>query len=232
MATKSIKNYARIKETLDKMSLTALNDRTDLIESATDHLKSSISSADFSSDGVVDDLKTWVSAAITYEHTCIDGFADAAGEPKVRVAELMRNSTEFTSNSLAILSEVSHFKFLRLPSHKSDELPSWVSPHDRRLLESLDRLREKADAVVAKDGSGQYMAISEALAEAPEKSERRFVIYVKKGTYYENVRVEKSKWNVVMVGDGMDAAIVSASLNFVDGTPTYSTATFGNASNQ
>lgn len=65
----------------------------------------------------------------------------------------------------------------------------------------------------------------------PDMSEKRTVIYVKKGVYKENVWVDKSKWNVMMVGDGMNATIVTGSKNVVDGTPTFSTATFGNLFN-
>ncbi|CAN1139838.1 Putative pectinesterase/pectinesterase inhibitor 24 [Linum perenne] len=101
----------------------------------------------------------------------------------------------------------------------------------REYLEVLEKdekvLRRKADVVVAKDGSGKYKTIGEALKEVPKKSKKkRFVIYVKKGVYKENVRVEKNMWNVVMVGDGMDATVVTGSRNVVDGTPTFSTATF------
>lgn len=32
---------------------------------------------------------------------------------------------------------------------------------------------------------------------------------------------------VMIIGDGTDASIVSGSLNFVDGTPVFSTATIG-----
>jgi hypothetical protein len=39
--------------------------------------------------------------------------------------------------------------------------------------------------------------------------------------------LEKSKWNVMMYGDGKDKTIVSGSLNFIDGTSTFATATFG-----
>jgi hypothetical protein len=88
-------------------------------------------------------------------------------------------------------------------------------------------LRSKADIVVAKDGSGKYKTISEALKHVPNKSNKRTLIYVKKGIYYENVRVEKTKWNVMIVGDGMTASVVSGRLNVVDGTPTFSSATFG-----
>ena len=81
--------------------------------------------------------------------------------------------------------------------------------------------------MVAKDGSGKYKPIDAALKAVPEKSKKRFVIYVKRGIYVENVRVEKNMWNVVMIGDGMNATIVSGRLNFVDGTPTFQSATFG-----
>ncbi len=88
-------------------------------------------------------------------------------------------------------------------------------------------MRKKANIVVGKDASCKYKSISDALKKVPKKSDKRFVIYVKKGVYYENVLVDKDMWNVVMVGDGMTATIVSGSLNFVDGTPTFATATFG-----
>lgn len=107
-----------------------------------------------------------------------------------------------------------------------------VSPLDlammegRRLLESGD-LRKIANIVVAKDGSGKYKTITEALEKVKEKNENRTIIYVKEGVYFENVRVEKNKWNVVMVGDGQRKTVVAAGLNFIDGTPTFHTATFG-----
>jgi pectin methylesterase-like acyl-CoA thioesterase len=104
-------------------------------------------------------------------------------------------------------------------------MPKWLHPEARKLLQSSDL--NKADAIVAQDGSGKYKRITDALKDVPEKSEKRYVIYVKKGIYFENVRIEKKQWNVMMIGDGMNATIVSASLNVVDGTPTFSTATFG-----
>ncbi|KAG8381733.1 hypothetical protein BUALT_Bualt05G0003300 [Buddleja alternifolia] len=60
----------------------------------------------------------------------------------------------------------------------------------------------------------------------PLNSDMRFVIYVKKGIYYENVRVENEKWNVMMFGDGLDNTIVSSNLSIASGTPTILTATF------
>ena len=118
--------------------------------------------------------------------------------------------------------------FRRLLSlSQQNEEPNWLHHKDRKLLQKDSDLKKKADIVVAKDGSGKYKTISAALKHVPNKSDNRTVIYVKKGIYYENVRVEKTKWNVMIIGDGMNVTIVSGSLNFIDGTPTFSTATFG-----
>jgi len=79
--------------------------------------------------------------------------------------------------------------------------------------------------VVAKDGSGKYKTVKEAVASAPNNGKTRYVIYVKKGKYKENVEVGKSKKNLMIVGDGMSSTIITGSLNFVDGTTTFNSAT-------
>jgi pectinesterase len=83
------------------------------------------------------------------------------------------------------------------------------------------------DAVVAKDGSGQYKTIGEALKMVPKKSVKRYVVYVKKGEYVENIDLDKNTWNVMIRGDGMTETVVTGSRNYIDGTPTFETATFG-----
>ncbi|KAG2396786.1 putative pectinesterase/pectinesterase inhibitor 24 Pectinesterase [Vigna angularis] len=205
----------------------------DLLGLAVDHLNSSLASGGkFSLVDVLEDLRTWLSAAGTYQQTCIDGIGEAEEAFKSSVINILKNSTEFTSNSLAIVTwlekAASSVKLRRLLStlpHK-DEEPKWLHSKDRKMLQA-DDLKKKANIVVAKDGSGNFKTIASALEDVPEKSDKRTVIYVKKGIYNENVRVEKTKWNVMIIGDGMNATIVSGSLNFVDGTPTFSSATFG-----
>ncbi|KAH7681227.1 Pectinesterase protein [Dioscorea alata] len=71
------------------------------------------------------------------------------------------------------------------------------------------------------------MTVGEAVAMVPKKSKDQFVIYVKAGEYVENVVVDKNKWNVFIYGDGIDKTVISGGRNFIDGTPTFSTATFG-----
>ncbi|CAJ1958691.1 unnamed protein product [Sphenostylis stenocarpa] len=240
----------------DRRTKEALKNCRDLLGLAADHLNSSLTSGEkFSLLEVFQDLETWLSAAgtiliisivriyrhtfkalswqhakWTYQQTCIEGFENEKEAIKTSVVSYLKNSTQFTSNSLAIITWINKAattlnlrRLLSLPHQ--NEAPEWLHSQDRRLLLTQD-LRKKADIVVAKDGSGKYKKISDALKHVPKESSNRTVIYVKRGVYYENVRVEKTKWNVMMIGDGMTSTIVSASLNFVDGTPTFSTATF------
>ncbi|MDD0148575.1 pectinesterase family protein, partial [Shigella flexneri] len=51
---------------------------------------------------------------------------------------------------------------------------------------------------------------------------------IKKGVYKEYVEIGKKKWNIMMIGDGMDATVISGNRSFVDGWTTYRSATFGN----
>ncbi|ONK75140.1 uncharacterized protein A4U43_C03F13780 [Asparagus officinalis] len=98
-----------------------------------------------------------------------------------------------------------------------------MSTQERRLLQRSSDPRQDADVVVPKDGTGKCKTIKAALKAVLGKSKKRTVIYVKKWVYYENVRVEKIKWSVLIVGDGKNMTVVSGRLNAVDGTPTFST---------
>ncbi|KAJ1390765.1 Pectinesterase, catalytic [Sesbania bispinosa] len=177
----------------------------------------------------INDITTWLSAAITDQETCLDAFRElnstAADVILHDLKTAMKNSTEFASNSLAIVTKIlgliSNFKARRLLGlgRPNTGLPEWV---DRRLLQE----QVVPDAVVAKDGSGHYKTINEAVAAVKEKSMKRFVIYVKEGTYVENVELNKDLWNVMIYGDGKYKTIISGSRNFVDGTPTFHTSTF------
>ncbi|KAK8941254.1 putative pectinesterase/pectinesterase inhibitor 24 [Platanthera zijinensis] len=221
-----------VNGTTDRMSTLALDACYELIELAIDHLNNSITSNGTGGGLPADDQRSWLSAAITYQHTCMDAFDfDSAAAPllKERVFFSLKNSTEFASNSLAIFNQVySLFGSVGDVAGADDVggFPAWVPTKDRKLLQSTPAdPRKIADIVVASDGSGRYRSIKAALAAVKEKSEKRTIIYVKKGVYFENVRVEKNKWNVMLVGDGMGFSVVSGKLNVVDGTPTFSTAT-------
>ncbi|KAL7147544.1 hypothetical protein ABFS83_06G114400 [Erythranthe nasuta] len=200
-----------------------------LFDLALDHLNSSLVIQNMKISEAFDDLRTWLSSAGTFQQTCFDELESASDELNAFVHENFKNSTEYTSNSLAIITRIDE-SMTTLGAIGRRRLmgfgPEWVSAEDRRMLATAVNLSATADVVVAKDGSGKYKTIGEALKGVPDKSTKRYVIYVKKGVYVENVVVEKSKWNVMMVGDGKNATVVSGSLNVVDGTPTFQSATF------
>ncbi|KAL7226864.1 hypothetical protein ACSBR1_021852 [Camellia fascicularis] len=87
-------------------------------------------------------------------------------------------------------------------------------------------IKDRYNLVVAKDGSGNFTTIGEAVAAAPNSSETRFVIYVKGGAYYENVEVERKKTKLMLVGDGIEKTLVKGNRNVVDGWTTFRSATF------
>ncbi|KAL0382305.1 UNVERIFIED_CONTAM: putative pectinesterase/pectinesterase inhibitor 46 [Sesamum calycinum] len=230
--SKASKNFDGIKKLniTDQRTLAAIESCQELLSLALDHLNSSLSVEDVKFLEVFDDLRTWLSSAGTYQQTCIDELEYASTGLSTFINDNFKNSTEYTSNSLAIVTtfeeSISSLGAIGRRRLMSDGgVPEWLSYKERKLLQTPSS-SIKADAVVAKDGSGKYKTIGAALKDVPDKSEKRFVIYVKKGIYVENVIIDKSKWNVMMVGDGKNATIISGSLNVVDGTPTFQSATF------
>ncbi|KAG8366745.1 hypothetical protein BUALT_Bualt17G0111300 [Buddleja alternifolia] len=185
------------------------------------------------------DAQTWLSAAIANGKACENGFIDFNLLSHLEsFSMLISDFPKFLSNSLAInniLMAASSSVPSSLYSNKqnrnrrllaNDHFPEWVSARDRKLLQSTI----KADIVVAQDGSGNYKTISEALAKlAPKRrsGSKRFVIYVKKGIYKENVEVKKSMKNLMFIGDGIDATIITCSKSVRDGYTTFRSATFG-----
>lgn len=177
----------------------------------------------------LNDLKTWLSTVITDQETCFDALEEVNATLIEEIRVLMKNSTEFASNSLAIVSKVlgflGDFKIplnRRLLGVPESGFPSWVGAAERRLLQQSN---PKPDVTVAADGD--VKTLKEAVARIPKKSKTRFIIYVKAGEYVENVVLEKHHWNVMIYGDGAASTIFSGRKNFVDGTATFDTATFG-----
>nr|POE48298.1 pectinesterase 1 [Quercus suber] len=149
-----------------------------------DMLNDSITSMEVGSDdkllssAKINDIKTWLSTTITDQETCLDSLQDLNSAVVDYMKIATKNSTEFTSNSLAIVAKILglladfnlliHRRLLRFEESKgSDEFPTWVSHSDRRLLQEFN---VTAHVTVAKDGSGDYTSISEAVEAVPKKS--------------------------------------------------------------
>ncbi|KAG5061693.1 pectinesterase-like [Glycine soja] len=168
------------------------------------------------------DAHTWLSSVLTNHATCLDGLE---GSASAFMKDELEDLISRARTSLAMFVAVLPPKVEQIIDEPlSGDFPSWVSSKDRRLLESTVG-DIKANVVVAKDGSGKFKTVAEAVASAPDNGKTRYVIYVKKGTYKENVEIGKKKTNVMLVGDGKDATVITGNLNFIDGTTTFKTAT-------
>ncbi|XP_009385286.2 putative pectinesterase/pectinesterase inhibitor 28 [Musa acuminata AAA Group] len=223
----------------DPRTSEALENCKELLDYAIDDLKNSVArfgGVDMAKmSDVVDDLKVWLSATITYQQTCLDGFDNTTGDAADNMSKALNSSSALTSNALAIIDGISSVlasfqlsslgrRLLSDDEGERGEFPSWVG-NDKRKLLALSTKDIKPDVTVARDGSGKYKTITQALSAVPKKGNATFVIYIKEGVYKENVMVERSMTNVMMFGDGPTKTKITGSLNYVDGTSTFKTAT-------
>ena len=74
-------------------------------------------------------------------------------------------------------------------------------------------------AVVAQDGTGQYSTVQSAINAAPDNSESPWLIFVKNGSYNEQVIVPKSKRIIHLIGQDKEKTIIHHKLN-VGGKPS------------
>ncbi|KAB2081680.1 hypothetical protein ES319_A05G147600v1 [Gossypium barbadense] len=238
-------NYFKIKKLLARKDLTtrektALHDCLETIDETLDELHEAVEDLHEypnkkSLTQHADDLKTLMSAAMTNQETCLDGFSHEGADKKIR--EVLIDGEKYVekmcSNALAMIknmtdTDIANEMMLKSSNRKLKEdesgiaWPEWLSAGDRRLLQSSS---VTPNVVVAADGSGNFKTVSEAVAKAPEKSSKRYIIRIKAGVYIENVEVPKKKSNIMFIGDGRTKTIITGSRNVVDGSTTFHSAT-------
>ncbi|KAK7356381.1 hypothetical protein VNO80_15652 [Phaseolus coccineus] len=218
---------------LNPLDHRALDDCLKLFQDTNLELKTTIDDLSKSTIGSKrhHDLQTLLSGAMTNLYTCLDGFAYSKERVRDRIEKKLLEISHHMSNSLAMLKKVPGVKTTTSKSEVFPEygkmkkgFPLWVSPKDRKLLQASAN-ETKFDLVVAKDGTGNFTTIGEALAVAPNSSTTRFVIHIKAGAYFENVEVIRKKTNLMFVGDGIGKTVVKGSRNVVDGWTTFQSAT-------
>lgn len=70
-------------------------------------------------------------------------------------------------------------------------------------------IRKKYDFVVAKDGSGQFKTIQEAINAVPDMRKSETIIFIKNGTYKEKLVLPGSKHGITFIGENVDSTIIS-----------------------
>lgn len=166
------------------------------------------------------DAQTWLSTALTNLETCRQGFEELGVTDYVM--PLMSNNVSYLiSNILALNKDYS--SNVDKPAYSKEGFPSWVSPGDRKLLQSST---PKPNVVVAQDGSGNFKTVSAAVAAAATRAGNgRYVIYVKAGTYNENVEIGNKLKNIMLLGDGIGKTIITGSRSVGGGSTTFKSAT-------
>lgn len=187
----------------DPLSRSAYDDCLELLDHSIDALSRSLTSVVTGGGGgaASHDVVTWLSAALTNQDTCGEGFDGVAGGVvKSHMAESLRDLSELVSNCLAIFSGTVSDDFSGIPIQNrrrlleekveemeggdiSGDFPIWLGRRERRLL-ALPVSAIQADIVVSKDGNGsngEYKTILEAIKKVPEHSSRRTIIYVRAG---------------------------------------------------
>ena len=203
----------------------------------------------------IDQLKQWLTGVFNYQTDCLDDIEEE--ELRKIMGEGISNSKVLTSNAIDIFHsvvtamsqmgvKVDDMGGIGAPGRRLLEdidakgLPTWLSGKDRKLMAQVGRGGDdgigeggggggkiKATHVVAKDGSGNFKTISEAVNACPEKNPGRCIIHIKAGVYKEMVRIPKKKNNIFMFGDGATKTIITfnKSVKLTPGTTTSLSAT-------
>lgn len=130
-------------------------------------------------------IKTFLSAAMTNQYTCLDGFHGSKGKTKYLIKEALHNISHHISNSLAMLNKVPGVNESKpvevFPEYgrRRKYYPAWLSRKDRKLLQAPVDATE-FNLIVAQDGSGNFTTIGDAVAAAPMYSYERLIKFLNK----------------------------------------------------
>ena len=171
------------------------------------------------------DAAAYLSAALTNKNTCLEALDSASGPLLKTLVSAVRDTHKHVSIALSILSSQKSHNNRRLMDMG---VPSWIS----KKLESRNRILEsECDPskmlTVAADGTGNFTTITDAINFAPNNSNDKTIIYIKKGVYEENLEIPIYKRNIFLRGDGTDATIITGKRSVADGWTTYRSTTLG-----
>ncbi|XWS37984.1 hypothetical protein CRYUN_Cryun19dG0091400 [Craigia yunnanensis] len=232
---------------MDSLVRSAYDDCIELLDDSIDALSHSLTSVIPSQDGnnkgvSNQDVMTWLSAALTNQDTCTEGFDGVSGAVKDQVTAKLKDLSELVSNCLSIFAASGGDDFAGVPIQNrrllvsdddisgenvdEENFPKWLGRKERELLNTPVSAIQ-ADIIVSKDGSGTVKTITEAIKKAPEHSSRRIIIYVKAGSYEEdNLKVGRKKINLMFIGDGEGKTVIKGGKSKSDKITTFHTAAF------
>ncbi|KAL0435909.1 UNVERIFIED_CONTAM: putative pectinesterase/pectinesterase inhibitor 7 [Sesamum radiatum] len=253
-----IEKYLRKSKQLTITAVRALEDCKFLAESNIDNLMSSFQIVDQTSKTLsvleADDVQTLLSAILTNTQTCIDGLQATASAWSVRngILSPLSNDTRLYSVSLALFTKGWVPKKKNRPSFSSPagrkqlkmrngslnlkmsarNQAIYRTVNNRRLLQADvgdDQVLVSDIVIVSQDGTGNFTAINDAVAAAPNNTDGTsgyFLIYITAGVYEEYVSIGKNKKYLMMIGDGINQTIITGNHSVVDGWTTFNSSSF------
>lgn len=109
--------------------------------------------------------------------------------------------------NVAVANVVICFLVLNLPTTFSQPLSDL--DNNRKAVVIFDRTDQTHDFVVARDGSGDFKTIQEAVTACRDFAERKLVIFVKNGTYKEKLDIPAWKTHITIIGENVDSTIIT-----------------------
>ncbi|CAI9766616.1 unnamed protein product [Fraxinus pennsylvanica] len=248
-AQQVISTMLNFTEQLDDFRLSnALSDCLDLLDLSVDELNWTMLASQ-ESDGkenkrpedLPSNMRAWLSGVLINQNTCLEGLDGTNSTVKSFVGNRLHKITTAVQDILSMVRTTPDSTLKGCHScrtaggsggssggrkvTRNEKFPDWLKSNDEKLLEGGNYTA--VDVVVAADGTGDFTRIMDAVSTAPDRSTQRYVIYVKQGIYEEYVEIDKKKWNILMIGDGMDVTIITGNRSYADGWTPYRSATFG-----
>ncbi|CAL9171186.1 unnamed protein product [Musa hybrid cultivar] len=187
-------------------------------------------------------VRALMSAVVTNQQTCYDGLEVSRTFPELRGA--LADETRLYGVSLGLVTTAldrsgnrGHGKSTETDERTGSTGGQRSPPADfpaigRNLLEESGEVvpvNQSQSVKVAKDGSGNFTTVGDAVAFAPNNTaieDGYFAIYIEEGVYSENVVVPKNKKNLILIGVGINRTIITSNRSVVDGWTTFASATF------
>ncbi|XP_047340503.1 pectinesterase [Impatiens glandulifera] len=192
--SKKLRDNAKLFESTSSRSKAAWSECSNLYDLTLIQLEQTLDNSNNHTDF---DTQTWLSAASTNIHTCLSGFSELGfdiQEDQTDHTNLSKNITALIRNALAINRDWSEKAITT-----SNNVPR------RYFLNTNVDDSHNPHVVVAKDGSGNYGTVVEAInalgGQTPNG--KTYVIHIKSGVYKENIVIPVGLNNIMMVGEAV-----------------------------
>nr|KYP74388.1 putative pectinesterase/pectinesterase inhibitor 41 [Cajanus cajan] len=226
-----VSSYLTNQHTIPYSTVHALEDCLNHAELNTDFLSNVLQTIENTvtmTSYQVYDLQTLLSATLTNQQTCLDGFNEVITPYPLVTSALtspLSDGTKLYSISLALFT----LCWVSDATGSSNSTTVETILNRKLLQTSVDDVLVTQKVVVNPDGSGDFTNINDAVSAAPNNTGTNngyHVIYVVAGVYNEYVSVPKSKKNLMIVGDGINRTVITGNRSVVDGWTTFQSATF------